>query len=84
MYKNFGGFSGSVILRNRPSKFPIPVVLNWRGCRNAESFKCLKVNPKLHGGDRRHGKVHENTKISKSTDDLLFHPMPTSITHISK
>ena len=28
MYKTVSGFSGSVILRNRPLKFPIPIVLD--------------------------------------------------------
>ena len=67
MYKTVRGFSGSVILRNRPLKFLIPIVLDMTGCRNAEFYKekCLQISQKIHGGDRNHIKVGTKTKISK-------------------
>ena len=48
--------------------------------------KCLKISQILHGGDtdRRHNKVNKKAKISKSTGESFFTPMPTSIAHISK
>ena len=80
-------FFESVILRNRLLKFSIPVVLDMKGCRKAESFwgKCLKISHKLHEGDKNHIKVckknRENLKINRC---VIFHPMPTSIVRISK
>ena len=46
-------FSGSVILRNWPLMFPIPVVLDLTDCRIVEIVvgKCLKISQKLHGGN---------------------------------
>ena len=43
----------------------------------------LKISQKLHGGDRRHIKVCKKIKITKSTDESFFTPMPTLIVHIS-
>ena len=72
MYKIFGGFSESVILRNQPLKFPtIPIVLDLKGCRKCRIFvgKCLEISQKLHGGDRTHIKVckknNKNLKINR-------------------
>ena len=86
MHKTLSSFSGGVILRNRPLKFPVPIVWDLTGCRNAEFSwgKCLKINQKIHGGDRRHIKVRKKIKILKSTDGLFFIPMPNPIVHISK
>ena len=56
MYETVSGFSGSVILRNQPLKFPILQFWIWQAAENAESFaeKYLKISQQLHGGDRKH------------------------------
>ena len=53
--------SGSVIWRHQPLNFPIPNVRIWQAAENAEFFvgKCLKINQKSHGGERKHIKVHK-------------------------
>ena len=61
-------FSGSVILRNLPLKFQIPIALDLTGCRKCRIFegKFLKISQKLHGGDRKHVEVcKQNLKIDR-------------------
>ena len=69
VYKTVSGFSGSVILRNRPLKFPFRIVLIWQFAENAPFF-WRKISQKLHGGDENHSSIFK--KISKSTDELFF------------
>ena len=38
MYETVSDFSGSVILRNQPLKFPFPTVLDLIGCRTCRFF----------------------------------------------
>ena len=84
----YDSFSESVILRNRPLKFPIPIVLDLTGCKNAAFFffvgKCLKIGQKLHRGDRKHKKY---VKKKKSQNRQMNYFLPCAITlivHISK
>ena len=68
VYKTVSSFSGSVILRNRPFKFPFPIVLNLTDCRKCIIFcgKMFENRSELHGGDRKHIKVCKTIKISIS------------------
>ena len=78
VYKTVGGFSGSVILRNLPLKFPsfgydrLQMMQNFCG-------KMFEISQKLHGGDRNHIKVckkktkqNKNLKIDRW---VIFHPI---------
>ena len=76
-------FSGSVILRNWPLKFPIPIILDNDRLQKMQNIFCGKISKKLHGGNRKHIKVLKK-KISKSTDGSFFTPMQTLIVHTSK
>ena len=70
-------------------KFPIPIVLNLKGCRKCKILlwenvwksptKCLKISQKLHGDDRKHIKVCKEKKKKqiknlKSDRWVIFHP----------
>ena len=54
IYKTFSSSSGSVILRNRPLRFPFLWFWIWQAAENAEFFVGLKISLKLHGGKIRH------------------------------
>ena len=56
VYKTISGFSGSVILRNQPLKFPIPTVLDLIGCRKCRIFLWENVWKFLrnYGSNRKH------------------------------
>ena len=63
LYKTIRCFAGCVILRNRPLKFAIPIVLDMTGCKKCTFFveKCLKsVRNCIH----RKIMVCKKTKIS--------------------
>ena len=47
-------------MKNKPLKFPIPIVLDLTACRKCRMFccgNCLKIGKKLHGRDRKHIKM---------------------------
>ena len=70
-------FLWSVVFRNWPSKFPIPIILNLTGCRKCIIFcgKCLEISQKLHGGDKKHIEVCKKKKNQlKINRWAIFHP----------
>ena len=79
----------SVMFRNWPFKVSYSYSFGYNKLQKLQNFegKFLKINQKLHGGDRRYRPTkvcNKKKKISKSTNELFFTPMPTSIVHISK
>ena len=85
MYKTVNSSSGSVILRNRPLKFPIPIVLDMTGYRNCITFygKMFENQSEI-GHDRKHKLRYGKKKTQKLTNKLFYTPMSTSVDHISK
>ena len=74
MYKTGSGFSGSVILRSWPLKFPITCIGFVRK-QKTEDFVgiCLKINQKLHGDNRKHIRVWKK-KIQNQHMSYFFTP----------
>ena len=72
------GFSGSVISRNWPLKFPVRIVLDLTGCRKCPIFigKIFKnISQKLLWRDRGHIKVcQKHPKNLKINRWISFHP----------
>ena len=70
VYKTISGFSGCVILRNGPFKFPTPIVLD----RTFLGVKCLKISQKLHENDKNISSYVKN-KISQNWQMNYLSPL---------
>ena len=66
VYMTVSGFSGSVILRNQPLKFLIPMSLDLTDCNADFFFICLKISEKLHEADRKHINVWKKNKTKQN------------------